>query len=104
MEFCKRHQDNLEMELELRGFLRPISLESEIDLSPLNHAKQLIINHCTNFAGKGIFHMTKDQWCPLCYVNTNPANVNCDNWVELAAEETLQHSVSEDVEKKVLVS
>lgn len=87
MELCPRHEDLLFTALELRGLLRP-SLTADPDLTPLNTARQLIVDHATNFAGSGAIEMLEARVCPLCYVNQkNPARLNLDGWIENAAEE-----------------
>lgn len=92
MVLCARHDDALHLALELRGMLRP-SLTADADLAPLVHARQLILDHATNYAGRGAMQMLETRACPLCYVNAhNPQRLNLDGWIENAADEAETHA------------
>lgn len=93
MTLCPRHEDALETALLLRGMLRP-SLTSDVDLGPLLRARQLIVTHATNLAGRAAFEMLREKKCPLCFVSVkNPLGLNLDDWVDRAAEEAAHEFV-----------
>lgn len=102
MMFCTRHARLLEDAIELRGLevilpgLVPVG-----DFNALAHAQQLIVTHATHFAGKAAVEMLTGRdthngtpWCPICFVNLNPAHVNCDGWVDNAADEALAEDIA----------
>jgi len=88
MDLCARHEDLLVMALELRGLLRP-SLTEDADLTPLVEARQALVTHATNFAGRAAVDMLTARACPLCFINRNPAGINLDGWIDNAADEAL---------------
>lgn len=96
---CTRHEDALQLALELRGLLRP-TLTADADMTPLLFARQAILDHATNFAGRASVKMLAEQRCPLCFVNEvirregkNPG-LTVDDWVENAAEEALEADIA----------
>jgi hypothetical protein len=91
---CARHDDALTLALELRGLLRP-TLIADADLTPLYLARQSILTHATNFAGKASVEMLTTKACPLCFVNReNPKKMNLDGWIEHAADEALEADIA----------
>jgi hypothetical protein len=90
MTLCQRHEDALEFALELRGFLRP-TLTADADQTPLEIARTAIGLHATNLAGRASIEMLVTKACPLCFITAhNPARINFDDWIELAADEAQQ--------------
>jgi hypothetical protein len=96
---CSRHEDALQLALELRGLLRP-TLIADADLAPLFFARQAILDHASNFSGRAALRMLTDQRCALCFVNEairrggqNPG-LTVDAWVDEAAEEALAHDIA----------
>lgn len=99
MALCARHDDALQLALELRGFLRP-TLIADADLAPLHRAQAAILEHATNFCGKASVKMLAEQRCPLCFVNEairrdgkNPG-LTVDDWVEHAADEAVEADIA----------
>lgn len=87
MRLCARHEDALQLALELRGLLRP-TLTADADLTPLTHARQAILTHATHLAGAAAVPLLTSRQCPLCFVNQyNPARLSLDGWIENAADE-----------------
>lgn len=93
MKLCDRHEDALELALILRGLLRP-TLTAGVDETPRDVARDLILTHATHFAGKAAVDMLTAKRCPLCFVNQNPARINLDDWIELAADEALAADIA----------
>lgn len=83
MNFCARHARLLEDAILLRG-LEPDAVAG---------AQQAIVTHATNFAGRAAVDMLTRKACPICFVNGNPAGVNCDGWVDNAADEAVEADI-----------
>ncbi len=96
---CARHEDRLQLALELRGLLRP-TLTADIDETPLVQARQVILDHATNFSGRAAVQMLAEQRCPICFVNEairrdgRNRSLTVDDWLELAAEEALEADIA----------
>lgn len=95
MRLCPRHQRLLEDAIDLRGLDQPVD-----PFDACGFAAQAILTHATHFAGAAAVELLTGRttnhgrpWCLLCFVNQNPARVNCDGWVEDAADEALAEAI-----------
>lgn len=82
--FCAYHERLLVDAVELRGLDREGQGHAALD-----DARERIVKHATHFAGSAAIVMLTSRSCALCFINQNPAHVNCDDWVNEAANEVL---------------
>lgn len=93
MSFCTRHTDALLLAVGALG------LKPALVFDPVAFAKQAIVDHATNFAGKASVDMLTSGYCPICFVNRairkdgRNRGLTVDGWVDNAAEEALDESV-----------
>lgn len=93
MSFCSRHHDALLLAVGSLG------LKADLTFDPVTFARQAIVDHATNFAGKASVEMLTRGYCPICFVNRAIAKdgrnrgLTVDGWVDNAADEALNESV-----------